>query len=254
MFSILAFFLFQAPPVIELPNVTRNPYTSSADLDWGKKLFAGRCAGCHGPTGDGGKGANLGVPVLPRAADDRSLYRVIRYGLPETEMPSTFLTEKEVWQIAAYVRTLGAVKRQSISGNPSHGRELVRGKGGCLQCHAVGADGGQMAPPLTDIGGRRSPAHLRAKLTDPASDIPDQFRLVSLTTRQGQKINGLRLNEDTWSIQVRDLSGKLYSFEKQNLTDLKVEKRSPMPSYKTVFDAQEMNDVIAYLAALRGEQ
>src|SRR5215471_2550706 len=47
----------------------------------------GCCAGCHGPLGNGGKGANLAAPSLPRAQTDIGLYKVIRYGLPETEMP-----------------------------------------------------------------------------------------------------------------------------------------------------------------------
>src|SRR5258708_7925733 len=215
-----AFFLLQV--VMELPDTDKNPHATPADIAYGKKLFAGRCAGCHGPNGDGGKGANLGVAVLPRASDDRSLYRVIRYGLMETEMPPTFMTPKETWQVAAFVRTLGNVHRETVSGNRDRGRELVRGKGGCLKCHALGNEGGQMAPPLTDIGTHRSPAHLRGKLLDPANDIPEQFRLVDLTTRGGQKISGIRLNEDTWTIQVRDFTGKLHSFDKQDLAQLKV--------------------------------
>ena len=82
--------LFQIPQPLDLPTVAKNPYTAQSDIAAGKRLYGGRCAGCHGPTGDGGKGANLGVPVLPRAADDLALYRVIRYGLPETEMPDKF--------------------------------------------------------------------------------------------------------------------------------------------------------------------
>ena len=70
MHFLLPLLFFQQPLVLDLPNIDKNPYTSSADLEQGKKLYGGRCAGCHGPAGDGGKGANLGVPVLPRASDD----------------------------------------------------------------------------------------------------------------------------------------------------------------------------------------
>ncbi len=247
-------FLFQPPQIIELPNVDKNPFTSQADVEMGKKLFAGRCAGCHGPSGDGGKGANLGVPVLPRASEDLSLYKVIRYGLPETEMPPSFMAPKEVWQVAAFVRTLGQIRREPLTGDSARGGQLVRGKGGCLQCHVVGKEGGLMGPSLSDVGIRRSAAHLRGKLLDPAGDIPDQFRLVELTPRSGPRISGIRLNEDTWTIQLRDFGGKFHSFTKQDLTNLKAEKRTPMPSYRGRFDAAEINDVVAYLAGLRGQQ
>ncbi len=239
---------------IDLPATEKNPFASEADIAYGKKLFAGRCAGCHGPTGNGGKGADLAVPLLPRAATDLALYRVVRYGIPETEMPSTFMTEKEVWQIAAFVRSLGQIKREATSGDPSRGRGLVHGKGGCLQCHALGVEGGHIGPSLTGIGSRSSAAHLRAKLLDPSADIAEQFRLVDLAAKNGQKLSGVRLNEDTWTIQILDLAGRLHSFDKSNLSQLKVERRTSMPSFRDRFSAKELDDVIAYLANLRGDQ
>lgn len=254
MFWWLPLFFLQAPQKLDLPNVENNPVTAPADIAYGKKLFAGRCAGCHGPLGDGGKGANLGVPKLPRAADDSSLYRVIRYGLPETEMPGTALTPKEVWQVAAFVRTLGQVRREKQQGDEAKGKALVRGKGGCLQCHSIGTEGGQLGPPLADVGARRGSAHLRAKLVSPQDNLPDDYRLVDLTTGGGQKITGTRLNEDSWTIQIRDAGNKFHSFEKKDLLVLKSEKRTTMPSYRDRLSPRELDDVIAYLSGLRGEQ
>ena len=254
MHFLIPLLFFQQPLILDLPNIDKNPYTSSADIEQGKKLYGGRCAGCHGPSGDGGKGANLGVPVLPRAADDKTLYRVIRYGLPETEMPGTFMAQREIWQISAYVRSLGAVSRTAIPGDASRGESLVRGKGGCLNCHAIGMTGGQVGPSLSEIGQRRSAAHLLSKIQNPASDLPEQYRVVSFTTKDGKKVNGIRMNEDTWSIQVRDAGGKFYSFEKSELKDLKVERKSMMPAYGARLSAQELNDIVLYLSGLRGPQ
>src|SRR5262249_39828239 len=101
-----AVLLFVPAQILDLPVVTKNPYTAEADLEQGKKLYSGRCAGCHGPAGNGGKGANLAVPSLPRGQTDIALYKVIRYGLAETEMPGTNMTQREIWQIVAHVRSL----------------------------------------------------------------------------------------------------------------------------------------------------
>lgn len=247
-----ALLLFQQN--FQLPDVQNNPHTTDADIMQGKKLYGGRCAGCHGPTGDGGKGANLATPELPRATTDRSLYQVIRYGIADTEMPATLLAPREVWQIAAFVRTLGRLQREAVTGDGKRGEQLVRGKGGCLQCHAIGTEGGRMGPALTDIGTRRGPGHLRNKLLNAGSDIPDTFRLVELQTKDGRRLTGIRLNEDTYSIQVRDYSDKFHSFWKQDLASLKTERRTPMPSYQQKLDANELNDVVAYLSGLRGAQ
>lgn len=251
----LTYFFFFQILQMDLPVNSSNPHTTPADIELGRKLFAGRCAGCHGPGGDGGKGANLAVPELPRAATDLALYRVVRYGLPETEMPSTLLSAKEVWQIVAFVRTLG---RNPGGGGPANGdaargAALARGgKGGCLNCHAIGLEGGRLGPALTDIGVKRSAAHLRAKLLDAASDIPDTFRMVELTTAGGRKLAGVRLNEDVDSIQLRDFTANIHSLWKKDVLTLKVERRTPMPSYQGKLSSQELDDMIVYLLSLRG--
>jgi putative heme-binding domain-containing protein len=252
MFLWHAILLFQQIVPTDIPDT--NPHTTPADVAMGKKLYAGRCAGCHGPTGDGGKGANLGQAILPRAADDRSLHTVIRYGIPETEMPSTLLSPQEVWQIAAFVRTLSGVGKESVSGDPHRGSQIFSGKGGCLACHALGARGGHLGPPLNDIATRRSVTHIRRKLTDSAAEIPEGFRAVSLRTRDGRQLSGIRLNEDTYSIQVRDLAGTNSSFWKADLADLRVEKRTLMPEYGSKLTPAEIDDLVAYLSTLRGQQ
>ena len=111
-----------------------------------------------------------------------------------------------------------------------------------------------MGPSLTDVGERRSAVYLRAKLVDPSSDIPDSFRLVELKTVSGLAVAGTRLNEDTWSIQVRDFDGNPHSFWKRDLAELKADHRTPMPSYRTRFSKQELDDIVAFLAGLRGPQ
>ena len=248
-----ALFLFQQL-LLDLPRVDKNPFTAEADIQQGSKLYAGRCAGCHGPRGDGGKGANLAVPVLSRARTDLGLYRVIRYGIPETEMPAHNMTEREIWQIAGYVRTLGSKGSELSAGDPQRGASLVAGKGGCRQCHIVNGEGGHLGPPLTDLGQRRSAAFIRSKLLKPDQDESSTFRFVRLTTINGQKISGVLLNEDNFSIQVRDNAARLYSLWKRDLAELEVQRRTLMPSYATQLSGDELNDVVAYLASTRGAQ
>jgi putative heme-binding domain-containing protein len=233
----------------------RNPYQSDADLTRGKQLYLGQCAPCHGPEGDGGKGANLARPVLPRAADDRSLFLVIARGIPGTEMPKgSAMIDHEIWQVAAYVRTLGRVAHdEPVTGDRARGEQLVRKKGNCLVCHTVGWEGGSMGPPLTDIGNRRSVTFLRKTLDDPASTVPYNFVYLDLVTKARKHISGVRLSEDTYSIQLRDLSGNLHSYFKTELAETRPNpKRTPMPAYRGAFSDSEMNDVIAYLLSLRG--
>ncbi len=233
----------------------QNPFTSPGDLARGARLFASNCAPCHGPQGNGGRGANLARPRLARAADDAALFQIIRDGIPNTEMPGAWsMTDHEMWQVAAHVRTLGRVAPETVPGDPAVGRDLFRSKG-CAGCHAVGIEGGRLGPPLTELGERRSAAYLRAALLDPASFLPEDFTMVEITTAPGRRITGIVLNEDTYSIQLRDLSDNLHSFWKQELSSFeKHTDRTPMPSYRGRLNDREMDDLIAYLVSLRGPQ
>jgi putative heme-binding domain-containing protein len=118
----------------------------------------------------------------------------------------------------------------------------------------VRGTGGALGPELTDIGARRSAAYLREALIDPATSTPEGFLVVRVTTRDGKKLWGVRVNEDSFTIQLRDSSGRFHSFRKLDLTQLTKDfKAELMPSYRD-FNPAEMDDLVAYLASLRGEQ
>lgn len=243
----------QVDPEYVIPK--ENPNSSPADLKAGEKVFQGQCASCHGPKGEGGKGAVLAQPRLRHAPDDASLFLVVRDGIKGTEMPGGYaLTTRETWQVAAYVRTLGRMAAETVPGNAQHGHEIHRTKGGCGNCHTVGGEGGSLGPELTEIGARRSAAHLRAVVLDPEKEMPEGFLQVRLVTGDGRSIRGIRLNEDTFTIQVRDLGGHIYSFSKQNLKELhKDVGKTPMPSFKATLSGPEIDDLVAYLVTLRGK-
>lgn len=239
--------------ITEIPK--SNPYTAASDFERGARLFAANCAPCHGPTGNGGRGANLARPRLPRAADDQALFLVIRDGIVNTEMPGAWgMTDHEMWQTAAFVRTLGRVAPEHVPGDVVAGAVVFRLKG-CIDCHTVGAEGGRMGPPLTEIGDRRSAAYLRGLLFDPRTFLPEDFTMVEVVTGTGERVNGILLNEDTYSIQIRDLTGDLHSYWKQDLRALeKHTDRTPMPSFRGRLNDRELEDLVAYLVSLRGLQ
>ena len=243
----------QVDPEYVIPK--ENPLTSPADLKAGEKVFQGQCASCHGPKGEGGKGAVLAQPRLRHAPDDESLFVVIRDGIKGTEMPGGYaLTTHETWQVAGYVRSLGRMPHENIPGDPQRGRAIFRGKGTCGGCHIVAGEGGSLGPELTEIGARRSAAHLRAVVLDPEKELPEGFLWVRLVTKDGKRIDGVRLNEDTFTLQVRDAGGHLYSFLKDDLKELQKDVgKTPMPSFKASLSAAEIDDLVAYLVSLRGK-
>jgi len=253
--ALLVLLIGGRMPAQDVPK--ENPYQTAADVAKGKQLYLGQCAPCHGPEGGGGKGANLSRPVLPRALDDAALFRVLRDGIPGTEMPGAYaMTDHEMWQVAAFVRTLGRVANEGpMSGDSVRGEQLARSKGNCLQCHTISGEGGRMGPVLTEVGLRRSAAFLHKTLLGPQSTLPESYMYLELVTKDKKHISGIRLDEDTYSIQIRDLSDRLYSFWKSELAEVHRDRtHTPMPSFRGTFSDAELDDIVAYLVTLRGAQ
>ena len=77
-------------------------------------------------------------------------------------------------------------------------------------------------------------------------------RPVRAVTRDGTVINGRRLNEDTYTVQLIDDRERLVSLNKVDLREYTISTASPMPSYKSTLSADEMADLVAYLLSLKG--
>ena len=78
-------------------------------------------------------------------------------------------------------------------------------------------------------------------------------RPVKIVTKDGRTINGRRLNEDTYSVQIIDDREQLMSLMKSDLREFTVLKTSAMPSYKDKLTQQEIADIVSYLVSLKGE-
>ena len=110
-------------------------------------------------------------------------------------------------------------------------RVSSKAKGAALKCHAVNDAGGSLGPDLSWIGILRTPESLKRSLVDPADQISRRYFTLVVETRDGKKFEGLALNEDDFSIQLRDTQGELRSFRKDDLKDLRREPRSLMPAF-----------------------
>src|SRR5438067_9665911 len=128
------------------------------------------------------------------------------------------------------------------------GESLFFGKADCAQCHEVNGRGGVTGPDLSAAGTRSSEA-LREKILKPGGGPP----AVIVKLQDGREIRGVRLNEDTFSLQMRDASGQLHLLDKAKLGEVRYENRSLMPDdYEARLTAEELQNLVAYLASLKG--
>jgi hypothetical protein len=77
-------------------------------------------------------------------------------------------------------------------------------------------------------------------------------RPVRAVTRTGRVINGRRLNEDTYTVQLIDDQERLVSLPKAELREFTISTTSPMPSYQGRLSMEERAAVVAYLLTLKG--
>jgi putative heme-binding domain-containing protein len=250
---LIVFFYALAPvPLAQQAVAAPAPAAPQRGLA-GKPLFERHCALCHGIDGSGGRGPSLRRRKLVRAADKEALESLIENGIPP-EMPDAwFLSKREIASVAAYVRALGNASPEVLPGDPARGKAIYA-RSGCSACHILAGEGSGFGPDLTEVGARRGSARLREMLENPAKTIPENFLLIETTTDSGQTVRGIRLNEDTFSIQVKDQQGNIYSFRKSDLRNLKkLRGETPMPAYASVFSSVELDDLVNFLAAQRGK-
>jgi cytochrome c oxidase cbb3-type subunit III len=227
---------------------THTPSQNAVTL--GAKIFRSHCSDCHGLNGEGGRGPDLTRDNFRHGATDEALFRTITNGIPGTQMPVSYFPPDQIWQLVAYVKSLShADNGAPVPGNAASGAKLFR-KNGCPTCHLAGGEGGRLGPDLSDIGSIRSPAYLRKAITDPNAESTAAYRAVRIVEKNGKHISGVRLNEDTYSIQIMDYQENLRSFLKRNLSELDVSKDSPMPAFSRL-PPVDLDDLTAYLCSLK---
>lgn len=228
---------------------------STADIEYGLGLYRTRCANCHGEDGTTVPGIDL-RRATPRAESDEALRRLLRVGIPGTAMPPGEHSDAELTALVAYVRTMGDIDPGAVRvGSPERGAALAAGKGGCTDCHRIGQVGATgSAPALGLIGATRNAGRLAATLHDPTGTMIPINRPVQAVLADGTVVSGRRLNEDTYTVQLIDDTGRLRSLDKTALRSFTVLETSPMPSYTNRLTDQEIADVVAYLLTLRGPE
>ncbi|MGC1620377.1 MAG: c-type cytochrome [Candidatus Acidiferrum sp.] len=249
--GLLGFGAFTGAWSSQKPAKTRAP---RADLAAGKRLFERHCSLCHGIDGKGGRGPALNRVHLAHAPDDEELKSVIVNGLPPNMPQAWFLEDKDVVNVAAFVRSLSKLPADKLPGDSTRGAG-VYAKAGCSSCHILNGGGQGYGPELTGIGERRSASFLLQAIRKPSAALPEDFLLVRATTDSGEVIEGIRANEDTFTIQIKDAAGNYHSLRKEELKDLRrMRGESPMPPFDGILSEKEMQDLVAYLASQREEQ
>lgn len=263
--AVLAFFALALPASAQIPrdNTPVVAKTSPSDLAAGKVLYESSCSNCHGLDGGGSNGPNL--QGAPQRLGDAEVGTIIRFGIPGTGMNGFgSLSLDEAGQIVGYLRTLGKIADTEVAkGDPAEGKAIYESSG-CATCHIISGEGGGVGPELTRVGAMRGAGYLRTALLTPGTDLPKeggvmergrftQFLFVHVVTKDGHSYDGTRVYEDSFTIEIKDAAGKFHGFKKLDLAKFeKLPGHSVMPSFKGALSDTQLDNLVAYLASLKG--
>jgi cytochrome c oxidase cbb3-type subunit 3 len=263
----LAAIFASTVPAQEIGNpLSADPKAAKA----GEFEFRINCAFCHGlGARGGGRGPDLTRAHKRHGDSDADLFQNISNGIPGTVMPANGtngqgvgMTDDEIWQIIAYLRSVQVQSPAKPIGNAAHGKELFYGDANCSSCHMIAGKGGRIGPDLTTVGSARtveslvesvrSPSkRLAWGLTESTKEFAQEYETVKVVTPDGQQIKGVTLNEDEFSLQMMDTSERIHLFQKDKLRSIQKSRDSLMPVYNpSILSDQDLNDIVGYLLSI----
>jgi len=246
----------------------KNPYAGDAKVaKLGEYQFRSNCAFCHGLGAQGGgRGPDLTRAQKHHGNTDAELFHNIHDGIAGTAMPAATnggigvgMSDEEIWQVITYIRSVEKKASAAETGGAAHGKELFYGSAGCGTCHMVNGKGGRLGPDLSSTGASRSVEYLTESLrnpskrlaegiSEPLKDFSQEYETVTVVTVDGTKLQGVVLNEDSFTVQMLDTREQLHPFEKSKLRSYVKTRESLMPAYDAkALPEKELKDIIAFL-------
>ena len=233
----------------------RNPLEGNPEaILAGMGNFRQRCADCHGTDARGVRGPDI-TQIWSSGRSDEGLFKTIRTGVPNSEMPAFAAprtSDREVWQMLAYLKTLAApATADPPRGNAGNGALVFRVQ--CAGCHRVGTTGGRLGPDLSRVGSARTRDVLAARIRRGSESFRAGFEPVTVTPHDGKPIQGVKKNEDLFSVQIMDAGERIQGYEKDKMKAVVNTRKSAMPIFgPDRLSDSDLDDVLRYLQTLRG--
>jgi cytochrome c oxidase cbb3-type subunit III len=252
----------------------KNPYAGDAKVaQLGEYQFRSNCAFCHGlGAKGGGRGPDLTRANKRHGTSDAEIFHNIHDGISGTAMPAATnggigvgMSDEEIWQVVTYIRSVEKKVSAAEIGDAAHGKVLFYGTAACGTCHMVNGKGGRLGPDLSATGSARSfeylvesmrnpSKRLAEGISEPLKDFSQEYETVTVVSLEGRKLQGVVLNEDSFTVQMMDTREQLHSFEKSKLRSYEKTRESLMPAYEAkTLPEKDLKDVIAFLLAANSQ-
>lgn len=125
--------------------------------------------------------------------------------------------------------------------------------------------GGRLGPDLSRIADSRSITYIIESIRQPSKVLaiamlpptphenPVRYQTVTVVTNDGRRIQGIRKNEDGFSVQLMTLDEELRTFLKKDVKDVIHEQTSLMPPYtEEMLSKKDLQDLLAFMESPGG--
>lgn len=156
----------------------------------------------------------------------------------------------------APMRTSGATAADFqdalFGGNAQLGRRyfMTSSAAECVRCHAIGGQGGEVGPNLSNIGNVLSREQILQALIEPSARLSPGFGMVVLTLKDGTSAAGILSEEND-----HELILKTSEAEPLKIPVARIAKRdnvpSSMPPMGSIMTKREIRDVVEFLSGLK---
>lgn len=146
-----------------------------------------------------------------------------------------------------------AAHEAAAEGNVTRGRRIFFSRDvGCVACHRIAGEGGNVGPDLTTIGQRRSKRDLLEAVLFPNASQARGFESYLVRLSDGRQLSGLIMSESPHDLLLRTTDQRSLRVARGAVEAMKPSAISVMPAglEKTMNETQ-LRDLIAYLQSLQ---
>ena len=140
------------------------------------------------------------------------------------------------------------------NGKPADGRAIFQNVNGvgCIKCHSVGGQGGQVGPSLDSIGTKYTRAQILESVLYPSKQIAAGYEQTMVRTKDGQVFSGVIRQETADQITMYDSTANKIVIRKSDVDVRKASNVSVMPEgLQTGLTPPQFADLISYLQSLK---
>ena len=145
-------------------------------------------------------------------------------------------------EMEAVVKKLMPIAEQK--GNAVRGKELFTTA--CAVCHTFNGEGAKIGPDLTGVGAKPK-ADILIEIIDPNRSVEANYRMWTVTTKDGGNYSGQLDSETATSVDILDTTGRKHTLQRKDIAEMNASALSVMPQGFDQLPPEDLASILEFL-------